>query len=409
MLGDQDPAATPPEAPRAPDTNSQGLEAGQADLTTYEDHGEYVSFQTSFAAEGIFKSSDGEPGWRSPEQVKKMVPFCNGMRVVVGHPNMDPKSQTCVNLNDAKFPVIGWTSDAKAVKSTGVWKVIGNTNIWKNRNGIDARPVIAALKTKEMGDVSIGYYFSRVPKNGVTQAGQNYGHLEEDVNPYHLAILDGQPPACPQPICGIGCASQSETDNGSDNMKPGESGTPPQETPTPAPPTECANCKAHAETQVKATAAENQSLKTKVQELEQAVNAMTVKVKEGDEAKAKLEAIKVAERKAKVDKMKELMDPEQFKELFPEDAKDASDAEIARFLKVLETKEADQEAEAPATPPEVVPETAAAKPAANSALKPPAGKTTPPTAGANADDGWLPDMYLLSKKRLAKRAAAKLD
>jgi hypothetical protein len=383
-----------------------GVEAAKADATTYADHGDYVSFQTSFAAEGIFTAGDGDDGYRSPDKVKKMAPFCNGMRVVINHPDVAPEALTCADLNDKKFPVIGWTSDARAIKSGGYWKVVGLTNIYKNRNGINAAKVIAKLRTGDMGDVSIGYFFARVPKKG-TVDGRKYGHLEVDVNPYHLAILDGPEPACPQPICGVGCASKQvplKEDEDMEGNKNDTSGKTPQEhAPASTTAPECAGCKAHAENQAKTVVAETEALRKRVVELEKTVNDQAPKIKEGEEAKAKIEAIKVAERKARVDKLKELMDEEQFKELFPEDAKDTSDAEIARFLKVLETRDAEPEA----TPPEAEPETAAAKPAADPALKAPAGKTVPASPGKNEDDAWLPDMYMLSKKRLAEKAAAK--
>ncbi len=375
-------------------SNSMGVEAGKADAASYEDHGDYVSFVTSFAAEGLFTAGDGDVGYRAPEEVRKMAPFCNGMRVVINHPDVDAEALTCADLNDKKFPVIGWTSDAKAIQH-GVWKVVGKTNIWKNRNGVDATKVIAKLKTGDMGDVSIGYFFARVPKEG-TVNGQKYGHLEQDINPYHLAILDGPEPACPQPICGVGCASkQSHEPGGSTVGKDDNSGTPPQGTaPASTPAPECAGCKAHAENERKAQTAENENLKKQVLDLTKAVNDLAPKVKEGEEAKAKLNDIKVAERKAKLDKLKELMDPEQFKELFPKE-EDVSETEMDRFIKVLESVEA----EAPKTPPEAEPETAEAhKPPVNPALKPPAGKTAP-ASGKNEDDGWLPNIYMGGKRK----------
>lgn len=385
------------EPAREEGENSTGAEASKADAATFVDHGDYASFYTIFASEGIFVSGDGEPGWRSPEEVRKMVPLCNGMRVVVNHPSVDAAALTCTDLNDEKHPVIGWTSDAKPVKTAGIQKVGGWTNIWKKRNGVDAAPVIAKLKSEELGDVSIGYFFARVPQEG-TANGQKYGHLEQDVNPYHLAILDGFEPACPQPICGVGCASRQiplTEDEDMEGNKNDKGGTTPQDNHAPAstPPTECVNCKAHAENQAKTLAAENQSLKTKVQELEKAAEGLNAKVKEGDEAKAKLNDIKAVERKAKLDQLQKLLGEEKFKANFPEDAKGISDEEIARTIKLLENAVDEEEADASEAPPETQPETAAAKPAANSALKAPAGKTVPASPGKNEDDGFLPPMY----------------
>jgi len=372
--------------------NSVGVEASRADAATFVDHGDYVSFYTIFASEGIFVSGDGEPGWRSAEEVRKMVPLCNGMRVVINHPAVDAAALACVDLNDKKHPVIGWTSDSKGVKTAGIQKVGGWTNIWKNRAGIDAREVIARLKSEELGDVSIGYFFARVPKEG-TANGKPYRHLEQDVNPYHLAILDGFEPACPQPICGVGCSSSQSQEQEDNTMKPGESGGQPQGTPPPTTtPAECAGCKAHAEQQAKAQAAENEALKTKVQDLEKAVNDLKAKAKEGEEAKAKLDQIKADKRKAELEKLSKLLGEEKFKANFPEDAKGVSDEEIARTIRLLEKPADEEEADETVAPPEAEPETAAAKPAADPALKAPAGKTAP-ASGVNQDDGYLPPMY----------------
>jgi hypothetical protein len=377
--------------------NSVGAEASKADAGTFVDHGDYVSFKTAFASEGIFVTGDGEPGLRTAEEVRKMVPLCNGMRVVINHPGIDAAALTCTDLNDKKHPVIGWTSDARAVKTAGIWKVTGQTNIWKNRNGVDASEVIAKLKAEELGDVSIGYFFARVPEEGMAN-GKRYGHLEQDVNPYHLAILDGVEPACPQPICGVGCASSPIPLTGDDDMegnKNDKGGTTPQDNHTPAPAPPCGSGNALAEAAAKAVMTENEVLKTKVQDLEKAVNELKTKAKEGDEAKAKLDQIKVEARKTQLGKLKDLLGEELFGKHFPEDAKGASDEELARQLALAEALKApgqdEEEADAP-TPPEAEPETAAAKPAASPALKAPAGKTAP-APGANQDDGYLPPMY----------------
>ncbi len=50
----------------------------------WEDQGEIVVFKNvPITAEGVFDSPDGSVGYRSREELEKMVPFSNGLRIVI--------------------------------------------------------------------------------------------------------------------------------------------------------------------------------------------------------------------------------------------------------------------------------------------------------------------------------------
>jgi hypothetical protein len=171
-----------------------------------KDEGDYVRFPASFASEGIFTDPEGHKGLRSPAEVEKMVPFMNGMRVVLNHPGFTGEGITAATLADKDFPVIGWTENAKFDVKDNTARVIGDICISKvDRAGNDRKPLIAKMNEGTSKNVSIGYFYNHVPATGEFH-GVTYDHLEVDVNPYHLAILTPEhPPQAAPPIVGVGC------------------------------------------------------------------------------------------------------------------------------------------------------------------------------------------------------------
>jgi len=354
---------------------------------TAVDEGDRVRFpQVPIAAEGIFTTPDGKSkGFRSADEVRKMVPFCNGLRVVVNHPDPTTVGVTAANLADENYPVIGYTENAFADEKAGLARANADIVVFKeDRAGNDQTRLIEQMKNGQLKCLSIGYFYAHQP----VDAGANYDHLELDVNPYHLALLDGFEPQCAPPICGIGCNTKDKAGcncAGCSHSHPEEEIDLKDKDGKEIPESNAPSVKemnlatiAGLNAEVKALVDAKAAAEKKVADLETAALALNKKVKDGDEAIAKIEKIKAEERQAKLAKLKESYGEETFKAIFPEDQLAiVSDAEIDRSLALVDTL--GSEAGAPADAP--------APPAARSSkeLKVPAGKTAPP-AGANAAD-----------------------
>jgi hypothetical protein len=185
-------------------TEAQEIIQAAINRAAMKDHGEFVSFPCAATAEGVFVGASGKTTYRPADEVKKMAPFCNGMRVVINHPPLnDPARVACLDLQDQDYPVIGWYDNAKLGKKDGVTRIEGSINIWKKRDGRDQTKTIRKIQTGELQNVSIGYFFTPETKDGVWNNAQ-YDLIERNINPYHLAILDGHEPAFAPPVVGIG-------------------------------------------------------------------------------------------------------------------------------------------------------------------------------------------------------------
>lgn len=173
-----------------------------------KDEGDYVRFPAAFAAEGIFMDPEGHKGYRSRAEVEKMIPFMNGLRVVVNHLDFTGEHITAAVLEDKKWPVIGWTENAKFDEKDGLGRAVGDICMLKtDRAGGDRTLLISRMNSGASKNLSIGYFYNHVPMTGEFH-GVSYDHLEKDVNPYHLAVLTPeQPPQAPPPIVGVGCNS----------------------------------------------------------------------------------------------------------------------------------------------------------------------------------------------------------
>jgi hypothetical protein len=355
------------------------------------DEGDRVRFpKVPIAAEGIFTTPDGKSkGFRSADEVRKMVPFCNGLRVVVNHPDPTTVGVTAANLADENFPVIGYTENAFGDEKAGLARANADIVVLKqDRAGNDQTRLIEQMKNGQLKCLSIGYFYAHQDQVGEA-LGENYDHLELDVNPYHLALLDGFEPQCAPPICGIGCNTKDKvgcncagcshshptqeevTDLGNDDKKTPESNAPSVKEMNLA-------TIAGLNAEVKALVDAKAAAEKKVTDLETAALALNKKVKDGDEAIAKIEKMKAEERQAKLARLKESYGEETFKAIFPEDQlAGVSDAEIDRSLALVDTLGSEDAAPADAPAP----------PMAHSSkeLKVPAGKTAP-APGANAED-----------------------
>lgn len=307
-----------------------------------EDKGDYVLFKNvKVAAEGVMNG-----GLRTKEETLKMIPFCNGLRVVMDHPEFTVDAMTCIDLKDEKFPVVGWTENPRESVLDDISRAeVDLAILKKDRNDKCMEPIIEQIKDGSLPNVSIGYFFEKVPTKGEAY-GQAYDHEEVDINPYHLAILTTDPPACAGPICGIGVASESFNQGGSgmpgDETPPGQGGT---ETPrvvktveTPISAADMSVCAlAGVNASVKALADEKEALKTKTADLEKKVEDLETEKKKGDEALTELEATRTKERETKVEELKKRMGDELFTKTFPEETvKDAADGELDRLLSLSE-------------------------------------------------------------------------
>jgi hypothetical protein len=359
------------------------ISALNTDGVVGKDEGDFVRFPASFAAEGIFTDPEGHKGLRSRAEVEKMVPFMNGLRVVLNHPDLTGEGITAATLADKEFPVIGWTENAEFNVKENTARVIGDICILKtDRAGNDRKPLIAKMNEGKSKNVSIGYFYDHVPATGEFH-GVSYDHLEQDVNPYHLAILTPEhPPQAAPPIVGVGCNSHSQ---GGFDMPDGDDDKNNDKKKAPSIAEMNLNALIGQNAEVKGLAEQKAALDAKLKELDTQVKALNAKAEKGEEAVKALEKIKAEERKTKVDRIKAVYDEEELKELFPEDTLDKiGEDELARHLRVVDLL-AKEETEAPAAP---------APPMARSSkeLKVPAGKNAP-ASGENEDDRFLPNLF----------------
>jgi len=359
----------------------------KVNMAKWEDHGDHVSFPCSFAASGVMNE-----GLRTIDETRKMVPFCNSMRVIIGHPPLNATGQmAALDLRDSAFPVVGWTSNAREDPFGDEVRIVGDLNIYKvDRRGVDRTDLIDGIKHEMVKDVSIGYFFDLVPAVGVHK-GMNYNHEERDINPYHLAILIEEEPACPGPICGIGVASQYQS-HGGHNMTDDE-GTPPAGgNDTRVKKTrdqdisvgDMSLCSlAGANANVKDLIAERDGLKKEVADLKTKVNELQEAKKKGDEAQAELDRQKVEKKKTDLEKLKEAYGEEAFGEIFGEKPEEAGEDLIASHLKVVDKLSANETASETSG----AEQTAQASAKAHKILKVPAG------TNESEGDGFLPSLY----------------
>ena len=190
--------------------------------------GKTVTFPAVIAAEGTYEmTGNGEVGYRSGDETRKMIPFCNGLRVMEKHPD-DLHQFIGADFTDPDFPVFGVTSNAKESPIKGpngeVRVACDITFDVVDRAGNDRTPMINGMRSGEIDEVSIQYFFEKVSESG-TFADQPYTFLETDVNPYGLGMMtDGWTAKCPSPVCAIGASGK---DKGESNMTEGT--TPPHE------------------------------------------------------------------------------------------------------------------------------------------------------------------------------------
>ena len=189
--------------------------------------GKTVTFPSVIAAEGVYEmTGTGEAGYRNAEETRKMIPFCNGLRVMEKHPD-DLHQFIGADFTDPDFPVFGVTSNAHESPIKGpngeVRVACDITFDVVDRAGNDRTPMINGMRSGEIDEVSIQYFFEKVSESGEF-AGVPYTFLETDVNPYGLGMMtDGWTAKCPSPVCAIGVSG--EQDKGESNMT--DDSTPP--------------------------------------------------------------------------------------------------------------------------------------------------------------------------------------
>lgn len=369
----------------------------------WEDTGEAVVFKNvPFAAEGCFDSPDGAVGYRSREELEKMVPFSNSLRIVIRHPAPTVSQTATIDLKSEDFPIIGWTSNAHLTELEGVARINADLAILKeDRAGNDRTGLIEKMKKAQVRELSIGYFYDPVPAQGSAN-GREYDHLETDVNPYHLAVLPESGTAqCQPPLCGIGCASCSRKIAGAMNgdgsgTTGGIDTTPEEEKKAKEAAAQVAamnlNALANSNAEVKTLIEKMNAMTKEIEDGKKAQAALDARVKKGDEALAVLEKQKAEAREARVKALKEGMGEDEFGKIFPDEAsiQSASDIELGRLETMLNlSTESKTEAPDAPTPP--------APGGASKGLKvpaPAAGKTATPKPGENAaESGRLPNVF----------------
>jgi len=311
----------------------------------YEDHGDYVTFkEVKIAAEGVMNR-----GLRTKEETLKMLPYCNGLPVIMDHPALETAAMAVLDLKDPDHPAIGATSNVKGNELDGILRAETDLEIQKkDRLGNDLMPTIEAIANGDLRNLSIGYFCEMVAATG-NAYGEDYDHEEVDIRPAHLAILTVEEPACGAPVCGIGIASKSQSSivggtemAGNASAPPGEGG---QETPLVVKTnkelisaSDMSICSlAGVNASVKALIDERDALKAKVNEEAEKTKALEEDKKKGDEALAELEAIKKKEREEKEKAVKEGYSDEAFEKLFPEDAiTKIGEDELSRHMVIVE-------------------------------------------------------------------------
>lgn len=342
------------EPEKGPEVGLCAIEFSKNGVVEYEDHGDYVTFKgVKIAAEGVMNG-----GLRTKKETLKMLPFCNGLPVVIDHPELDIAAMAVLDLKDPEHPAIGWTNNAKESDLGGISRAETDLNIYKkDRLENDLMPIINALASGDLKNVSIGYFFERVVAKG-NAYGEDYDHEEVDIRPTHLAILTDAEPACGGPICGVGVASKTSRSRSSTkggNEMVGQPGTPPSggtETPpvvkTNAEPISVKDMSICALTDANPHV---KDLVKKFNDLEEKHKTLGAEKKKSDEAVEELEAIKKKEREEKEKAVKEGYSDEAFEKLFPEDAiTKIGEDELSRHLVIVEALKAQAEADpAPAS------------------------------------------------------------
>lgn len=362
----------------------------KVNMAKWTDNGDFITFPCSFAASGVMNE-----GLRTMDETRKMVPFCNGMRVIIGHPPLNATGQmAALDLRDSKFPVVGWTSNAREDPFEDEVRVVGDLNIYKvDRRGVDRIDLIEGIKKGEIKDVSIGYFFDPMPAAGVHK-GMNYNHEERDINPYHLAILIDEEPACAGPVCGIGVASKNNGHGGKLMTDDNES-TPPAggKDNTRVVKTreqdisvgDMSLCSlSGVNSHVKDLVAERDGLKKEIADLKTKVNELEGAKKKGDEALAELDRQKVEKKKQDLERLKEAYGEESFADIFGEKPEETSEDLIASHLKVVEKLSTDETVTGPSGTEQTA-QGASAK--AHKILRVPAG------TNEDESDGFLPSLY----------------
>ena len=191
--------------------------------------GKTVTFPAVIAAEGVYSlDGTGEAGYRNADETRKMIPLCNGLRVMEKHPD-ELYQFIGADLKDPDYPVFGVTSNAHESPIKGPnGEVRIATDIAfdvVDRAGNNRTPMINGMRSGEIDELSIQYFFDKVKESG-TFADQHYDFLETDVNPYALGMMtDGWTAKCPPEICSIGASGEEQT--GDSDMPEGT--TPPPE------------------------------------------------------------------------------------------------------------------------------------------------------------------------------------
>ena len=135
-----------------------------------EDHGDHVIVPAKIAAEGIYEVTPTPEqaaagvkmarGYRNPEETRKMIHYCNGLRLVERHPPGPGEKFIGANFKDKQFPVFGVTMNAREARTKGPKgevRIEADVRIDKqDRAGNNREAMINGIRAGEIPGVSIG-------------------------------------------------------------------------------------------------------------------------------------------------------------------------------------------------------------------------------------------------------------
>ncbi len=133
------------------------------------------------------------------DEVKKAVPFWDGVPVTIEHPADQ------ITIQDYSL-IVGVTRKMKGKVVDGLFGIQGEAGIRKDvmvSNGDAAVSLVDHIEGEGKVDVSQGFIADFEEEEGELD-GEKYYAIRRNILPQHLAILLDSEPACAQPQCGIG-------------------------------------------------------------------------------------------------------------------------------------------------------------------------------------------------------------
>ena len=133
---------------------------------------------------------------KTSDEIKKAYHKLDGIPIVVNHPSGNSIESMKV-MDKNKWVGVLKNPKLKRDEKSGEFYVEAEAHIFKKHEDI-----IEKIKKDKIKEVSLGFGCKEVYVKG-TYNGQEYYGIDININPYHLALMDGFEAACPYPSCGI--------------------------------------------------------------------------------------------------------------------------------------------------------------------------------------------------------------